>query len=183
MDFSISMSLGDFILSIVSSVIASTIFIFLILHYLRPKIEISTEIATNNMFSDLGVPIYFFKIINRSIFTAYDLSLELMSQEQYPVKNGMNSRFTEIPLRRKNLSYVPRYKWFWKKKEYGEFAILASSTQNIKEILADPHKSLRLQVTLRHGLTGLSKVFHMNYANASVIKNGVFTFGKSFEIQ
>lgn len=182
MNFSISITLGDFLLSIISSVIASTFFIFLILHFLRPKIKISPYIAVNSMFSEGGNPVYFFKIINLSLFTAYDLSMELWAQELYPVKNGMNSRFIELPLRRKTLSYVPEYKLLWKSKKYGDFAILASTNHNIRETLANPHHSIRLQVTLRHGLTGLSKVFYLDYANESVIKQGIFTFGNSFEI-
>ena len=49
-------------------------------------------------------------------------------------------------------------------------------------IVEEERNSLQLQVTLKHGLTGLSKVFSMEYVTCNDIQTGQFKFGNNFNI-
>lgn len=56
-------------------------------------------------------------------------------------------------------------------------AIRIRTSIDIEELLKDPNISVQLEVSLRHGLTGLTKVFKMDYCDISEVKKGKFTYG------
>lgn len=66
-------------------------------------------------------------------------------------------------------------------RTYAHHCIQVRTYDNLTEILSNPHKWVQLRITLRHGLTGLSKNFIKNYQTDAVIKRGCFEFGNSFE--
>lgn len=161
------------------NLLASFIFIFYLLYFLRPRIKISPQIAKTKLD---GADIYIFKVVNLSLFSAYDIFVDLWALESYPVTGGRNNKYIGLTLARSKLNYVEKYKWFWKKKKYGDFAMLFVTRDNLESILSNHLTSIQIQVTLRHGLSGLSKVYHMEYSNDRVIKTGDFAFGNNLNI-
>ena len=173
----------DFLLSIGASLIASIVFIFLLLILLRPNVKISPIICKHkDTFDNSERYCYLFKIVNLSWFSAYDISVELSSLVPYPVKEGLNFRFFPLSLKIDKLNFIAPYRASWFKKNYGEYAMLFRTFDDLSEILNDERKSIKIQVTLRHGLTGLSKVYYMDFVNCSDIKEGHFIFGKKFNV-
>jgi hypothetical protein len=179
-----NLTMLDFLLSITASLISSVIFIFLLLLWLRPNVKISPVLCQQKDTFDSPScrDCYLFKVVNLSWFSAYDISVELSSLVSYPVKDGMNFRFFPLTLKVDKLNFIAPYRPRWFKKNYGEYAMLFRTYENLREILDNERNSIKIQVTLRHGLTGLSKVYNMDYVNCSDVKKGHFAFGKNFNV-
>ena len=178
-----NLTILDFFLSIGASLIASIIFIFLLLLYLRPNIKISPYVCQQkDTFDNSGRECYMFKVVNLSLFSAYDIAVELSSLVSYPVKDGMNFRFFPLTLKTDKLNFIASYRPKWYRKNYADYAMIFRTYDDLKEILDNERNSIKIQVTLRHGLTGLSKVHYMDYVNCSDIKKGHFLFGKNFNV-
>jgi hypothetical protein len=172
-----------FILTVLANLLSSFIFIFLLLFLLRPKIKISPNICCkNDSFDNTEHNVYLIKVINTSLFSGYDINVELSSLVSYPVRDGRNFRYTRIPMKVEKLDFIARYKFGWKKKNYGDFACLFRCYEDLDKILKEDSNSIKFQVTLRHGVTGLSRVFNTEYALSSDIKHGHFSFGNNFNI-
>lgn len=123
---------------------------------------------------------YFFKLINISLFSAYDVYIELLEVDRYPVANGqMNNRFRSLSLVSNRVSNIPGYLPSWVRKN-APYAITVRSTEDLHCLLKNEYKSIMIKVTLRHGLTGLVKVHSKEYANTAQIKNGKFNYGLKF---
>ncbi|WP_154648034.1 hypothetical protein [Pedobacter arcticus] len=173
-------------LNIFCSVIASFIFLFLVLYLLRPKISISTYICKQvNTFDDSTANTYVFKIINESYFSAFDVQLELFKLEQYRVTaKGINNRIKPIAMQTNEIKHIPNYISSKKcnKRSFAPHAIMFRTNEVLEEILKNEKETLQLQITLRHGLTGLSRVYHKDYITIDDIKEGQFKFGNSIDI-
>jgi hypothetical protein len=50
------------------------------------------------------------------------------------------------------------------------------------KLLPPPSNSVQIQISLRHGLTGLTKVFIQEYSDISQIRDGKFTYGSKFGV-
>ena len=166
--------------SILCSVIASFIFLFLVLFFFKPKLKISPIICKGKHIDGDDTDYYFIKLINTSIFSAYDVSIELLEVDRYPIQNGhMNSRFRPLNLVLNRISHIAGYKPSWLRKN-APYAIKIRTTENLNSILANSQKSVMVQVSLRHGLTGLVKIHSKEYIDTTQIKNGKFEYGKKF---
>jgi hypothetical protein len=180
------MTLNEFLLNLSVNILASAIFIFALLYFVRPKIKISPCICYVNEGNlnpenpDKGF--FVFKIVNLSLFYADDVRFEISTKEHYQVTGGTNVRYKQIPLKVSSMNYLAKYKPSWWNKDYGAYAVLFGTREDIKEILKNDRNSIELRVTLRHGMTGLSKVFTQTYARPSDIKEGRFHFGNNFNI-
>lgn len=180
----------SFILGILGSIIASCLFLYLVLHKLRPQIEIAPVIALE---TDKGENWYWFKIINKSRFDGFDLKFILEKTVTVPCNGGFHiTDFEKIPFRQDSFGLIP--KRIPPKKSNGKskkpkdvdtasHCFQVRTSTDLEKLLKDQHTALRLQVILRHGLTGLSDSFEWNFVNASSIKKGSFKFGESFEIE
>ncbi len=173
----------DFIIGISGSLIASIIFIFVLLFFFRPSFKICPfVIKQKDTFDRVGDIFYQFKIINTSLFSAYDIHVELNSLVSYPGKGGINFRFSPLILKTNQLNFVAPYRPKWWRKEYSSYAMLFRSYDNLENILEHERNSIQIQVTARHGLTGLSNVFNMEFVTINDIKVGQYTVGKKFNI-
>ncbi len=174
------MSKSEMFCSILCSIIASFIFLFIVLILFKPKIKLSPLIC-KGPYKD-GVDEFFsFKLVNTSLFSAYDISIELIEMDRYPIANGqMNTRNTNLALVLDRISSVPSYRPSWIRKD-APYAVIVRSSDKIDEVLKNDYKSVMLQVTLRHGLTGLMRVKTKEYTNPSQIKEGKFAYGLKFE--
>lgn len=90
----------NFLLGVIASLIASTLFLYYILTKLRPKIEISPVIAYYKDFTIPAEKRYYFKFINKSIHPAYDLRLRVCELIRQPAGNGkMHEQRKDLRLR------------------------------------------------------------------------------------
>jgi hypothetical protein len=177
------------IINILCSIVASFVFLFSILIFMRPSIKISTDVAKER--GEDGADLYLFKFVNHSYFKAFDVYAELYQLQKIPIKDGINigfnTRLTKIDLpvdRITNFDAYPNalHTLFYKKNNEASFAYRIKCKTNLDEILNDEYKLIQLQITLRHGLTGLSEVFVQNYTDKNQLKQGSFAFGKNLNI-
>jgi len=174
------MCLNDFLLSILSSIIASFIFIFSILLLLRPRVKISDKICLRTVDLDDKPNVrYLIKVVNLSLFPAYDIKVSLDKLIPYPVEGGLNYKSTQLKLKKNELSHIAPFRFG---SNYGNNAMLFVTEEDVSSILGNPQFEIRFQVTLKHGVTGLTKVYNKNYSTKSSIKEGQFIFGKKIDI-
>ena len=166
--------------SILCSIIASFIFLFLVLFFFKPKVRISPYICKGKFVDDDSTDYYFIKLVNVSLFSAYDISIELLEVDRYPTSNGqMNNRFRPLRLVLNHVSHIPGYRPSWMRKN-APYAIRVRSAEDLSDILRNDYKSVMVKVSLRHGLTGLVKVHSKEYTDSDQIKNGKFGYGLKF---
>lgn len=164
--------------SILCSIVASFIFLFVVLFIFKPKIRISPFVCKSNYLDDEDY--YFIKLINISIFSAYDITFELLEVDRYPTPNGqMNDRFRTLTLVLNQISHIPGYRPSWLRKN-APYAIRVRTKEDLTDILKNDYKSVMIKISLRHGLTGLVKVHSKEYTDTEQIKNGKFGYGLKF---
>lgn len=176
----------SFLLGLLGNIISSFLFLLAVLWLLRPKISVCSQIAMQKNAIE-GEPVaYFFKIVNKSLFDAFDIQLELSKMEHIKVsKEGINERITDVELKHNEIKHIMPYMTTskCKKRNYAKHAILFRSFQNLSDILKNENETLELQITLRHGLTGLSRVYKSAYIDSNDIIEGTFEFGNSLNIR
>lgn len=174
------MTKEDILYSILCSIIASFIFLFLVLILFKPKIRISPFVCKGKFMEGDNTDYYFIKLINISLFSAYDISIELLEVDRYPTPNGqMNNRFRPLTLVLSHVSHIPGYRPSWLRKN-APYAVRVRTTEKLDAILSNDYKSVMVKVSLRHGLTGLVKVHSKEYTDSIQIKNGKFDYGLKF---
>jgi hypothetical protein len=134
------MSVTDtIILNIVCSLFASFVFLFVVLFFFKPRIKIADIICkNNNQFKEDHNLYYFFKIVNQSIFSAYDVKAELNVIEKYPTPPSgiMNKRTIPLTLVLSYVSHLPAYRPLWWRKD-AEHCIRFKTTDDIDAIISD----------------------------------------------
>ena len=175
------MSSSDFLLSVLSGVIGSIFVLLLLFTFMKPSIAISTKIAhiDNARFGEILKNSYLFKIVNNSIFIAYDIRVELEKIEKYSVKNGSNNRILPLILSKNNVYFV-KNKNIWNRNN-GQNAYLFKTNEDLSKILEE-NCSVRFMIPARHGFSGLTKIFIQEFDVISDIEVGHFCKGKKFDI-
>lgn len=171
--------------SFMQNILASIVFLFLILWLLRPQIKICGGIAktTSSFVGDGKQVFYLFKFINKSFFSAYDVLIELHQVESYAVDHGMNYKFTSIKVECPTVSAVSPFRPAWLGKSYAKHAIIFHTLVDLQGVLKDEMKSLEVHISLKHGVSGLPKIYKVKYSDLSCVKEGRFAFGNNFEIK
>lgn len=140
----------------------------------------------DNQFDD-GIDFtYVFKIINQSIFSGFDVQLELFVLQQYRVEaKGINNRIKIVPLKVNEIKHIAPYvsTKTCNKTSFAPHAVMFRTNENLDDIVKSEQRTLQLQITLRHGLTGLSRVYQKDYIGVNDIKSGIFKFGNSLKVQ
>lgn len=163
---------GGFIMCMISSFI----FVYLVLKILSPKIEISPFIYKK---TDGGQSVFIFKMINKSIFNAYNVRFKLFKRVPYIVDGShVNHKLVEIDLVRNEVFCIPR---FQSKKGVGDFAVLIGTKTDISIDMGEDNLEYELSISLAHGLSNITKVCVMRYKNKANISNKPFVFGNSLE--
>lgn len=138
-------------------------------------------------------PVYSFKIINLSRFHATDLSVELFRVRLTPVlQNGVIYKYDtsakSLKLWRSEFKYVPKYD---DNNMDADYAILIKSTDSIiEEVINErggendhPRHYLRLQVSIRHSFSDISKTFRLDYDRNKFKDNHKFVFGNTLKTE
>ena len=143
------------IFNVFCSLLASFIFIFSLLYFLKPKFEIVPYIAKNDSpFDDVNEICYSFKIINKSLFGAYDIEARA---NYYVIRQGengiVNKVFSKIELKTSKINFAPAYKSKFFVKNYGENCIQFFTYEKLSEKMNGNTTHVQFQVTARHSLT------------------------------
>lgn len=173
----------NFAIGTVGSFIASSAFIFSVFKWGRPNIVISENIAKSiDNFDPDKRTCFMFKIINKSKYNAYDIKLEVNKVISIHAVNGSHKRLIQIDLMVPYLESLSGYEKKWKKLQTSDFAASFRTFENLTEILANELNAIEIQVTLKHQITGLSKVFYHKFVNKSCIKDGTFHAGNDTSV-
>jgi hypothetical protein len=171
---------SHFLFGLTYAIVASLIFLFIVLLLFKPKIKIAPFLCK---LAGPGEPEYYsFKFVNRSFFSAHDVKIELHKIRKIPMGGGKyNNEREKLKLVNGQVSHIPGRASFWNRKDTDPHCLTVRSIENISEILSDQYNGISLQVSLKHGLTGLSKVFDQEYGSGTTIVNGRFIPGPKFD--
>lgn len=164
------------LIGVFSSLSASALFLVLLFR-LRPKLEVSSEIADQ---SDDGGPCYAFKIVNRSRYQAFDISLEAMLITPKQVPGGPVNHVTELILRK---SHFQECGGFSPADKEAHYAFRVATLDNLRDLWVSDTQYLRVNVVSRHALSGFSGVQTMIFNTKSQIKKGKHRFGNSLVVE
>ena len=168
----LSLDFSEIFINFFVSLIASTVFVIFILRILRPKIEISDKISVGKEDDNTY---YAFKIVNKSIFDAYSFSVVLHRRDPSIVNNSnVNHNLKEIKVNKITVKSLPRYK---KDKGYGDHAFQLRTFEDLSKDIDDDNLDYVLSVSVKHGLSNLTKVTQQYFLNSKVFHDGKFKFG------
>lgn len=172
----------DFIFNVTCSVVASFIFIFALLVFLKPKFEIVPYIAKNDSpFDTVDQICHSFKIINKSFFGAYDINARTNYYYIRQGENGViNKVFSKIELKTSEIDFIAGFVPF--KKNYGDNCLQFFTYEDLSKAMKTASTHIQFQITARHSLTGLSNIFTYEFVNNSAIVEGRFKEGNFSEV-
>jgi len=167
------------IIGILSSVIASIIFLTFLTR-VRPKIEISNQIAKGKSLTT-GDIIYRIKVINKTRHSIINIKAQLHLVTPIVVPGGILLKTKEIPLKRSEVMCLEK---FDPKDEQAKYAFRFVTYEDIEKSWSDDKRSfLRFRIVATDSISGFSKVFTKDYHTKSLIKEGEFEYGASMEIK
>jgi hypothetical protein len=168
---------SHFLFGLTYAITASLLFLFIVLFLFKPKIKIAPFLCKNTNPTEY----YAFKFVNFSFFSAHDIRAELHQMRRIPMGGGkFNNEYKKLALLNNEISHIPRRLPFWNKNDANPHCITVRSVENINEILKVESNAVLFRVSLRHGLTGLSKVFEQEFGNEQDIRIGKFKPGTKF---
>ena len=169
----------DFFLGIFSSFIASVLFIFFLLTFFGPSIKISSSIAKQkNTFESTPEFMYIFKFYNNSFHHAFDADLTLFKVETN--NNNKGEKFIGLTVKAPSMKQIPKFRKVKDASELAPHCLLFRTIEDLEKICNDDN-AVELQITLKHGLTGLSRAFKQRFVKAD-IKNGQFQYGNNLGV-
>lgn len=175
MEFFAYWSWGAIFFSIIINVTASFIFILILLRLFRPRIKVVSMISkADSRFDNTETIVYGFKVINKGIFSVYDLNAEVSTFKLYQGENEITDyKYNKLTLKKDHVTNLPGY---YSRKDKGGNCLQFFSYDDISKEMSDGNH-IRFQLTGKHSLTGLSKVSSHSFTRESSIKNGSFVSG------
>lgn len=121
--------------------------------------------------------------MNTSIFSGNDVKAELNVLERYPTPptGMMNTRTSSLKLKSDYICSIEPARAKWIRRE-ANHCVRFRTDENLEEIVNSEFKSVEFQIYLRHGLTGLVRVFKQEYSDISLIKNAKHAYGPRFDV-
>lgn len=165
------------VIGVLASVVASAIF-WVLLFQLRPKIEISPEISrSRNSDGSIGFRV---KLINRSRRSAIDLQATVFLDTLRKHRTGDVHMLRPLPVKATPGFFFHGYD---KKDTDARWARRLLITENLDTTWVDEQKSsILVRLFARDGRSGAVRQFEQTYRLKSVIKDGDFEWGDSFDI-
>lgn len=171
---------------LLTEIFGGLIFIVLLIIILKPSINICTHIAELPANGDIAEHLRF-KIVNTSLFKAYDLQIRIFHRERTntsgaDISSELIASFEGYEV---GISYLQGglQALFEDTKtnaaQFRFFRIVneAGSDIKIKEILNSRNSYLEIHVYVRNGLSGLQGNFIKKYHNITSIKSGYYKHG------
>ena len=164
------------IISILTGVISSYLFLMYFLNRKRVKIEISSHIS-KVIFE--GQTNYFFKFINKTNSEIFDIRIEPTFYKQVGGVGGMNIQGKDIVLEDNFISYIPCKK---KSDINSLHAMRVRTTEDIESNWSDASSYIRLTVIAKHSLSGFTDIFVKDFYSKDVITTKKFKSGDALDV-
>ncbi|WP_316634485.1 hypothetical protein [uncultured Flavobacterium sp.] len=159
------------LISIITGVVSSYLFLMYFLNRKRVKIEISSHISKVTF---EGQTNYFFKFINKTNSEIFDIRVEPTFYKQVGGVGGMNIQGKDIVLKDNFISYIPSKK---SSDSNGLHAMRVRTTEDIELNWSDNSSYIRLTVIAKHSLSGFTNVFVKDFYSKDVITDKKFKSG------
>jgi hypothetical protein len=201
--FSEQINNANFIQGILVELFGGFLFLVGVLYLLRPHVIVSPKIAKYTVIEN-GVTRtkYSIKVINKSIYDAFDIVGQLYYFEYIPASpNGFHKQLQYLNLTLPQNPHLSGNFWLSKVPFLGDalsrrfvkreanFAVWFSTYEDIESLLnrnsvvGASNVSLEFKVILKHGLTSLANSKEQSYSSATNhIIEGKFELGNSFKI-
>ncbi len=167
--------IGAALIHLFAGTFVAFMFLYLALFLLRPKLLISPYICRRGNK-------YWFKIVNKSLYHAFDVKIELFRMAPISHSGGrFNVDIHPVKLHTSDWTSINRFRRKYSEKDpFSLFAQTIFTEENIEIPLRENGTYLELQLTARHGLSGLADRFIMQFPNEAAIKAGdKFCFGQN----
>lgn len=170
--------LASILVGVISSVIASLLFLYLFLAKKVPIIEIAPFISKES--DDKGGYVYWFKYVNKTDYPIYNVQVEAYFLTPIGSDGGTNLKITDLNVKHTTYTHVPCKK---KDDKNAQHAVQVRCLDDISGTWINQSSYLRFDVTAKHELSGFSKVFSKEFHNKNTsIKSGTFKFGDDLTI-
>ncbi len=171
--------LQSILIGVLSSLVASIVFL-LFLTRLRPKIEISNQVART--VTSTGKTIYRIKIINKSRVPIMNIRAQLHVMTPTTVPSGIIYVSKDISFQQ---SAVMELSKLDKQDKTAAYAYRFRTYDSLDDLWNNDSQSyLRFRVQATHSVSGFSKVFRKDYyTKRNSIVDGEFDFGNSVNIR
>jgi len=166
------------IVSIISGVVASSIFL-LVLFSIKPKIKVSDFISVDK--TDPNNRLYRLKIINMSKDSLINVKFQCYIETVENDPGGKVISRRDIHLKKNEIFQLAGYS---KNDDQGKYAIRVTIGEDLEsKWVNDKIESVFLLVSATHSVSNFSTVFEKRYfTKRNTIKEGSFEFGKSLNV-
>lgn len=178
----------SFLIGILSSSVVAVSTIYFVFWKWKPRIEISKYIVKSKTLDNKDE--YKIKFINNSNYPANDVKVELWRKIEYNAtssSNGKNEDVEKIKISTPEWLTISGYCSDNKIKEtkYAPHCITVRIlNEKPEEILkAHTNQSYEFKISVKHGLSNISKTFSQQYNDLAILKKGRFIFGNSLETE
>jgi hypothetical protein len=165
------------IISIVTGVISSYLFLMYFLNRKRVKIEISSHISKVTFEEQTN---YFFKFVNKTNSEIFDIRIEPTFYKQVGGVGGMNIQGKDITLKDNFISYIPC------KKDADANSLHAMRVRTVEDLevnWSDSSSYIRLTVIAKHSLSGFTDIFVKDFYSKDVITTKKFKIGDDLGVE
>ncbi|MDQ6469663.1 hypothetical protein RB619_03325 [Flavobacterium sp. LHD-80] len=159
------------IISIVTGVISSYLFLMYFLNRKRVKIGISSYISKVTFEEQTN---YFFKLVNKTNSEIFDIRIEPTFYKQVGGVGGMNIQGKDILLKDNFISYIPCKR---KSDTNSLHAMRVRTVEDIEMNWSDASSYIRLTVIAKHSLSGFTDIFVKDFYSKDAITTKKFKSG------
>ena len=164
------------VISIVTGLISSYLFLMYFLNRKRVKIDISSHISKVTF---QGQTNYFFKFVNKTDSEIFDIRIEPTFYKQVGAVGGMNLQGKDITLVDNFISYIPCKKNFDTNNLH---AMRVRTTEDLETNWTDSSSFLRLTIIAKHSLSGFTDVFVKDFHSKDSITTLKFKSGDDLDV-
>jgi hypothetical protein len=164
------------IISIVTGLFSSYLFLMYFLNRKRVKIDISSHISKVTF---EGQTNYFFKFVNKTNSEIFDIRVEPTFYKQVGAVGGMNLQGKDIILKDNFISYIP-----CKKIEDANnlHAMRVRTIEDLESNWTDASSFIRLTIIAKHSLSGFTNVFVRDFHTKDSITTKKFKSGDTLDV-
>ncbi|WP_411895721.1 hypothetical protein [Winogradskyella sp. A2] len=167
-------TLISLLIGIISGAFASYVFLTLYLKRKVPNLIIAERIS-KCVFD--GETNYFFKFINKTKSEIFDVRVELTFHKFRG--GGNNIQEIDLTLKDSYFAYIPVKS---KRDVFNLHAVRVRTEDRIEDMWDNDSSYVRITVIAKHSLSGLSKVYKMDYRSTHFIVNGEYASGDNLNV-
>ncbi len=162
---------------VVSGIISSGLF-YWYLTKLRPKLFICDYICRGK---DESGRFFGFKVYNESSkHDILDLRMEVFIKSPFNAHGGQSYNISPINLKKGHVMVVPKFR---KNSTSGDYALILTTRDDLDVMWTKEAQTLEIHIHAKNSFSGASRTFVKKfYQKRTAVKDGMFTFGKTNEV-